>query len=98
MPKQVQLAEPALEKAEVAHLSQVESTVTDTDKGSHHSHGSEGDHHKQQLKKAERRLLLKLGKSKVTVLLSSTLTRVDFGILPFAVLLYLAAYLDRGNL
>ncbi|WVR06040.1 hypothetical protein IAU60_003068 [Kwoniella sp. DSM 27419] len=59
------------------------TTGVDTEKGSTRYAASEtGLVHKDENKKAERRLLLKL----------------DLGILPFAVLLYLSAYLDRGNL
>ncbi|WVQ82750.1 hypothetical protein IAT38_004882 [Cryptococcus sp. DSM 104549] len=55
----------------------------DTEKGSTRYAGSEsGLVHKNERKKAERKLLWKL----------------DLAILPFAVLLYLSAYLDRGNL
>ncbi|WWC95606.1 hypothetical protein V866_002471 [Kwoniella sp. B9012] len=56
---------------------------TETEKGSTRYASSEtGLAFKDENKKAERRLLLKL----------------DVAILPFAVLLYLSAYLDRGNL
>ncbi|KAI9638179.1 major facilitator superfamily domain-containing protein [Dioszegia hungarica] len=57
--------------------------MTDGDKGSSRYADSEsGFAHKSELAKAERKLIMKL----------------DLGILPFAVLLYLSAYLDRGNL
>lgn len=92
-PKQVQLQSEALEKQVVAHIDHVaahddhslaEATTraTDPEKGSVHSHGAEGQAYRAGLARAERKLLLKL----------------DLGILPFAVLLYLSAYLDRGNL
>ncbi|TYJ54827.1 hypothetical protein B9479_004498 [Cryptococcus floricola] len=57
--------------------------ATDTEKGStRYAESATGLTHKQESKKAIRKLLLKM----------------DLGILPFAVLLYLSAYLDRGNL
>lgn len=63
MSKQVHMAEEKhIEKAQVAYLTEVQSHATDTDKGSHHSHGSEGELHRAQLKKAERSLVRKLGK------------------------------------
>ncbi|KAL7419304.1 hypothetical protein Q5752_006141 [Cryptotrichosporon argae] len=56
---------------------------TDVEKGSQAgADGGEAAAMRAEYKKRERKLLLKL----------------DFGILPFAVLLYLSAYLDRGNL
>ncbi|WVF70301.1 hypothetical protein IAT40_005090 [Kwoniella sp. CBS 6097] len=59
------------------------NTGADTEKGSTRYAGSDtGLVLREENKKAERRLLLKL----------------DCAILPFAVLLYLSAYLDRGNL
>jgi hypothetical protein len=93
MGKHVQLSAPEMaDKPEVAHLphsddASLSATLTrntnaDTEKGSLHSHGGEGEAYRSGLKAAERRLLLKL----------------DLGILPFAVLLYLSAYLDRSNL
>lgn len=77
MPKQVHLAEdPVTEKdmAQVHHLPEhgnlagdgsslaaVPTHGTDTEKGSMHSHGHEGDAHRTELKRAERKLLMKLG-------------------------------------
>ncbi|GFZ45527.1 hypothetical protein JCM24511_03253 [Saitozyma sp. JCM 24511] len=55
---------------------------TDAEKGSGYAPSIAGDVHRAETAKAERKLLLKL----------------DLAILPFAVLLYLSAYLDRGNL
>ncbi|KAK4684243.1 MFS transporter, ACS family, pantothenate transporter, partial [Tremellales sp. Uapishka_1] len=55
---------------------------TDTEKASSYAQSETGLTHKSETHKAERKLLLKL----------------DAAILPFAVLLYLSAYLDRGNL
>lgn len=69
-------------------------TTEGGDKGSSRYADSEaGVTHKSELAKAERRLVMKLGMSTVLSVLT-----LDAGILPFAVLLYLSAYLDRGNL
>ncbi|KAF7340529.1 Major facilitator superfamily domain-containing protein [Mycena sanguinolenta] len=58
------------------------TNTTDTEKGSSYAASTAGVDHRIESTKAERRLLLKL----------------DVVILPLAVLLYLSAYLDRGNL
>ncbi|WVO16886.1 hypothetical protein L204_104572 [Cryptococcus depauperatus] len=82
-------AEEQREYAETDKQAPLHPTATrttegaDTEKGSTGYAGSEsGLVHKKELKKAERKLL----------------TKLDVAILPFAVLLYLSAYLDRGNL
>ncbi|BEI84346.1 hypothetical protein CcaverHIS002_0409500 [Cutaneotrichosporon cavernicola] len=80
--KQVQIA-PTEEKGHVAHHDMHSvRSASASEKGSLVSHGAEGAAFSKERARAERRLLLKL----------------DLGIMPFAVLLYLAAYLDRGNL
>ncbi|KAJ7738997.1 major facilitator superfamily domain-containing protein [Mycena metata] len=58
------------------------TTNGDTEKGSSYAASTTGLDHRVETTKAERRLLFKL----------------DIIILPLAVLLYLSAYLDRGNL
>ncbi|KAK4698779.1 hypothetical protein P7C70_g7490, partial [Phenoliferia sp. Uapishka_3] len=58
------------------------TNATDTEKGSGYASSTTGLDHRVQTSKAERRLLFKL----------------DILIIPLAVLLYLSAYLDRGNL
>jgi hypothetical protein len=51
-------------------------------------------------KAAERKLLLKLGKSRLRTYtgLKRISDPTDVAILPFAILLYLSAYLDRGSM
>lgn len=83
--KHVHMA-PEPEKA--AHLNMVDPERHDSLHSTVHSekgsvsHGAEGEAFSKERARAERRLLLKM----------------DFGILPFAILLYLSAYLDRGNM
>ncbi|KAJ7342937.1 major facilitator superfamily domain-containing protein [Mycena albidolilacea] len=65
------------------HKTETNTTGTDAEKGStSYAASTTGLDHKIETSRAERRLLFKL----------------DIVILPLAVLLYLSAYLDRGNL
>jgi hypothetical protein len=81
-------------------------TITDTTNGADTEKGSStyaasttGLDHRIETSKAERRLLLKLGALWDCALLKvAHQDPVDVIILPLAVLLYLSAYLDRGNL
>ncbi|WVQ83605.1 hypothetical protein IAT38_005746 [Cryptococcus sp. DSM 104549] len=85
--------DPTQEKPDTQHLERIQSEAQtslrpvtsggDTEKASTRYAGSDtGLVHKKEQKRAERKLLLKL----------------DVAIIPFAVLLYLCAYLDRSNL
>lgn len=86
-----------------ASLGPVGTRGTDTEKGSSRYAASDaGLAHKSGVSQAERRLLLKLGMSLHAGSRLCGITpftnAIDGCILPFAVLLYLSAYLDRGNL
>ncbi|KAJ7225131.1 major facilitator superfamily domain-containing protein [Mycena haematopus] len=69
-------------KHEGGPIHKTVTNTTDTEKGSGYAASTTGVDHRAETTKAERRLLAKL----------------DVVILPLAVLLYLSAYLDRGNL
>ncbi|OWZ39201.1 high-affinity nicotinic acid transporter [Cryptococcus neoformans C23] len=83
-PIEVQTEDVDAEKQSPLHPIGTRTTEGgDTEKGStRYAESESGLLYKKEHKKAERKLLMKL----------------DVAILPFAVLLYLSAYLDRGNL
>ncbi|KAH8795992.1 hypothetical protein DL96DRAFT_1722435 [Flagelloscypha sp. PMI_526] len=70
------------EKQQTRFEEAASTTAGDTEKGSAYANSTTGLDHQKGLKEQERRILRKL----------------DVVILPLTALLYLSAYLDRGNL
>jgi hypothetical protein len=96
------------EKPYMSHVEQQQPTeghslgamsTRDTEKGtSGYASSMDGVDRHEVTAKAEKKLLRKLGKSCWTAIGMSLTPLTDVVILPLAALLYLSAYLDRGNL